>query len=518
MPTGRAGTSVVVIVALGAALLATTSPAFDFNDVIAKAKALAQRAYQAPPGIPQALRNLSYDQYQGIRFRPDRSLWRASGSNFQVMLVPPGLYYTQIVTINVVDAEGVHEVPFHRADFDFASPDVKKLVPNDLGYAGFKLTFPWSDSSGVTSHQFLVFAGVSYFRAVGRDNVFGLSARGIAVDTGLPSGEEFPSFTEFWLVRPSPTARTAQLYGLLEGKSLAGAYWFIVTPGAATVLRVGAVLFPRTTIQLAGIAPLTSMFYYGENTPRPPGEWRPQVHDSDGLLLHDGSTGEWLWRPLINPRRLTMDQLQTQRLGGFGLIQRQTSFTDYEDPGALYGRRPSAWVEPRGDWGKGGVELVQLPARNETSDNIVAFWTPAAEPKAGERLSFSYRLSFGSESVAGEPMGRAAKTYVGNGNVMGGGDVAGAYRVIVDFEGGPLAELQPDAAVDAVITPEDGGQVLEHHVEYLQPAHRWRLSILARPASGKSLALRAFLKHGGATLTETWTYRLPPDNGIIGGA
>ncbi len=505
--------------AAGLILLLVPAPsrAFGFDDVVARAKALAAKPYQAPPLIPQPLRNLTYQQYQGIRFKPERSLWAAGGSDFQVMLVSPGLYFTHPVTINVVDAGGVHAVVYRKGDFTFATPEVDAMVPDDLGFAGFKLTYPWSGSTLAVRSQFLVFAGVSYFRGVGQPNVFGLSARGIAVDTGLASGEEFPSFTEYWLVRPSPTAHAMELYALLDGRSLTGAYRFVVYPGAATVLKVTAVLFPRTSIQLAGIAPLTSMFYYGENTGRPRGEWRPQVHDSGGLLLHDGHTGEWLWRPLINPVNLTMDDLETDRAAGFGLMQRQTAFDDYEDAGALYDRRPSAWIEPGGDWGPGSVVLVQLPARNETSDNIVAFWTPRTKVEGGKRLSFAYTLSFGDDGIAREPMGRAVRTFVGDGDVMGGGDAAGAYRLVADFSGGPLDAVPQTAALEGVVSAEEGGEVLESHVEYVAPAHAWRLSILARPAKGKSLRLRAFLRRDKTTLTETWTYRLPPDNDILRG-
>ncbi|HQU14779.1 MAG TPA: glucan biosynthesis protein G [Gammaproteobacteria bacterium] len=489
--------------------------AFDLRDVVAKAKALAARSYQAPTPIPKFLRELSFDEYQGIRFNPDRSLWRTAHARFQVMLVPPGLYYTNVVRINVVDGTGVHRIPFQKDDFDFSSQELEKRIPADLGYAGFKLTYPLNGPK--VQNQFLVFAGASYFRGVGKGNAFGLSARGVAVDTGLPSGEEFPSFIEYWLVRPSADAHAMTFYALLNGKSLTGAYRFTVYPGSPTMLQVKVVLFPRAPIQLPGIAPLTSMFFYGANTARPPGEWRPQVHDSDGLLIHNGGTGEWLWRPLLNPKQLQMYYFNTENVRGFGLLQRETGFSDYQDPGARYDERPSAWVAPQGDWGKGQVILLELPASAETNDNMVAFWSPSEKADVGKPMTLSYDLSFGDDGVAKEPMGYAAATFVGNGNIIGGGSTHGAYRVIVDFAGGPLATLAPTAPVVGQVTALDGGKLMEHYVEYVRPTRRWRLSILAKPAPGQPLSLRAFLQEDKKTLTETWTYHLPVHNDIVPG-
>lgn len=487
--------------------------AFDFETVVVKARALAAKPYVPPTAIPRFLRELSYDEYQNIRFDAQQSLWRASNTRFQVLLTSPGLFYTHPVTIHIVDAEGVRPLPFRKGYFTFADPELEKRIPPDLGYAGFKLSYPLSGNG--EQNQFLVFAGASYFRAVGKQDAWGLSGRGIAVNTGLPSGEEFPSFTQFWLERPAPNARSLRFYGLLDGRSLTGAYQFVVTPGETTQMQVEAVLFPRGEIPLLGIAPLTSMFFYGENTSRPVGEWRPEVHDSDGLLVHDGASEEWLWRPLLNPQRLEMDYLKVEALQGFGLLQRDRGFDHYQDLGALYGQRPGAWVKPRGEWGPGKLVLVQLPTPSETNDNIVAFWTPDKPLPANTPHRIAYELSFGRSDMTQNPMGKAINSFLGDGNIVGGGNVQGAYRVIVDFKGGPLDKLKPGAPVTATVTAQEGGEIIEHYVEYNAPLRAWRLSMLARPAPDKSLALRAFLSEGNRTLTETWTYRLPHGNDIM---
>lgn len=512
----RSATRTLAAAALAAALArAPAAHAFDFGTVVQQAKALAAKPYQPPPGIPAALANLDYDQYQQIRFRPSQSLWRQSHTRFQVMLIAPGEYFRHPVAINVVNANGVRRVPFDKSLFSWPDSGIEKSVPADLGYAGFKLTFPINRPD--VQDQFLVFAGASYFRGVGRGENFGLSARGIAIDTGLPSGEEFPDFTKFWLVRPSPDAHAMQFYALLDGPSLSGAYSFVVFPGKPTRIEVHARLFLRKAVSLLGLAPLTSMFYYGANTPRPVGDWRPAVHDSDGLLIHSG-TGEWLWRPLVNPLTLQNDYFETNSPQGFGLMQRHRRFSDYEDDGARYDKRPSAWVAPHEDWGQGHVVLVEIPTDSETNDNIVAFWTPDAKTAPGKDYDISYTLEFGGPDIAGEPMARAVATFVGTTTQLpAGADAKSAYRIVVDFAGGPLARLSADNPVGAVVTGIDGTQVLQQEVHWVKAEDRWRLSLLAVPADGKSLALRAFLKSGKETLSETWTYALPARNRFGGG-
>ncbi len=487
---------------------------FDFETVISQARERAATPYQPPPEVPRFLRDLGYQEYQGIRFKPEASLWKDEASRFKVMMMPPGLFYHHAVRINVVDNGDAEPVVFQKNQFDYPNPEVERLVPADLGYAGFKLTYPFEGPD--VMNQFLVFAGASYYRAVGKANNFGISGRGVAVNTGLPQGEEFPSFVEFWLERPAADADSMTFYGLLDGPSAAGAYRFTVTPGETTDLKVESAMFPRQDIELLGLAPLTSMFFYGKNTLKPVGEWRPQVHDSDGLLVHDGASDEWLWRPLRNPEALSIDYFATRNVRGFGLLQRENRFASYEDLEARYDTRPSAWIEPEGDWGNGQVVLVQLPTSDETNDNIVAFWRPDAPVTSREPLFFNYTAKFGNRDVAGEPLARSVSTYLGDGSLVGGGDQRGAVRLVIDFEGGPLEDLAAEAPVVSQVSGMNDTEVIEHFVQYNAPNKRWRVSILARPAADRPLSLRAFLSHEEQTLTETWSYELPPRSGVLG--
>lgn len=477
---------------------------FDFANVVQEAEALAGQAYAPPPATPELLVNLPYDQFQAIRFRPEQSLWRGDGSRFQMMFFHPGLYFRSPVDVLVVDEQGATPLGFEKSWFDYP-PKLAQEIPNDLGFAGIKFTYPLTGPD--VQNQFMVFAGASYFRGVGRDESFGISGRGLALDTGLPVGEEFPLFRRFWLVKPGRDDSTMTFYALLDSKSVAGAYRFVLTPGEPTVMAVDATLFFRRGVAQVGLAPLTSMFFHGENTDRPLGHWRPEVHDSDGLAVETGS-GERLWRPLTNPKRLSHSYFSVTNPRGFGLLQRDRRFTSYEDPEAQYQNRPNAWIVPKGDWGEGNVILVEIPTDKETNDNIVAFWTPKAEVKPGTRLDLSYEVHLGGGATPAQTGGFASATYVGFGDVIGGGDVKGTVRVLADFTGGELPGLPANATVTAVVNVNEGAELIHQTVFPVPENKGWRLSLLVKPPKDKPLEMRAFLKMDSAILTETWTYRV----------
>jgi len=487
---------------------------FGFASVVARAKRLASKPWSKPASVPGFMQKLSYSRYEQIHLKPGGWIWNGDRMRFRVGPIFAGYIYHHVVRLHVVNRSGVHPVPYRKGAFSYPSVQFKHKVPADLGYAGFQVSYPFGKGDA-NRQSFLVFLGATYFRGLARGQVFGASARGIAVDTGLPSGEQFPRFTQYWLVRPDRKAHAMKIYALMQGKGLTGAYRFIVYPGSPTRMKVKAVLFTRQKIKLLGIAPLTSMFLYGSNTPRPPGNRRTQVHDSDGLLIHNG-TGEWLWRPLLDPQHLQTYDFNAQNPAGFGLFQRETRFSMYQSLASRYDKRPSLWVQPKGKWGKGHVVLVEIPSDSNNNDNVDAFWSPGNEPAAGQRLTFRYTLSFGRPDIAGETIAHTASTRVGMVNRHHQKNPPkGAYHINVDFAGGRLKGLSPDAQVMGVVSAESGGKVLEHYVQYIPPLHQWRLDIVARPAApDKPLRLRAFLKTGKRTLTETWSYKLPADNGI----
>ncbi|HEX3177641.1 MAG TPA: glucan biosynthesis protein [Methylomirabilota bacterium] len=488
-------------VLLDAAPRATAAEApFGFAHVVDQARTLAQRGFTPPPAVPEFWQKVGYDQHRDIDFDRNQALWR-DGGNFRIELIHPGNVYKHTVKINTYDRAGVSPVPFSTSMFTYGRSGLQDKVPKDFGFAGFRITYPLYRSS--EWNHVLVFAGASYFRPVGKNQVFGLSGRGLAIDTGLPSGEEFPSFTEFWLERPPRDATSVTVLALLDSPRVTGAYQFVLRVTPKTVIDVKATLFERKRVTELGIAPLTSMFFYGEERGRPSGHWRPEVHDSDGLLVNSAN-GEWLWRPLVNPDRLLMNYFQVDGLRGFGLLQRDRSFSAYEDLGAHYELRPSAWITPIGDWGKGQVKLVQIPTQNEYNDNIVAYWLPAALPPAGQPIELAYRISVQSDDPLPAGRGRTTATRIGD------GDAAGVRRVVLDFEGGALRQLGAGADVKPVVWTASEGELVQQNAFKNPVTGGWRLAFQLKQQKGKAVELRASLQHKGETITETWSYLLLP--------
>jgi periplasmic glucans biosynthesis protein len=479
---------------------------FSIENVASLAKKLAAEPFKPPQPIPDFLRQLSYDDYRDIRFDPAQSLWKKTGSNFQVQFIHPGLYYAHSVAINTHDAQGIRKVDFSPKLFTYGRNKFAEKIPADLGFAGFRLAYPLYKKDEF--NHVIVFAGASYFRAVAKNQVFGLSARGLAIDTGLPSGEEFPTFREFWLERPPSQARAMKVYALLDSQSLTGAYEFVVRPGERTVVDVKARLFERKRAKELGIAPLTSMFFFGEERPRPAGDWRPEVHDSDGLSIAS-DTGEWIWRPLVNPEKLQVSYFDLNNPRGFGLLQRDRRFSNYEDLETRHELRPNAWITPIGNWGKGQVKLVEIPSPNEINDNIVAYWIPKNQPSLDRPVEISYRIHFQSDDPLDAASGRVTATRVGV------GDKEELKRFVLDFEGGKLKSLPANAALKAVINVAQDGQLVQQNVFKNSVTGGWRLAFQVKPPNDKPLQLRVFLQQEKDamikdTLTETWTYMLQP--------
>ncbi len=476
---------------------------FGFEDVAKRAQELAASSFQDPRGsVPDWLLKISYDEWRDIRFRTDRTLWK--GSPFQVQFFHLGLFYDHAVRINVVDAKGIEPVEFSPSLFDYGKNKFASQVPQDLGFAGFRIHYPIKTPK--YHDEVIVFLGASYFRALGKNEVFGLSARGLAIDTASPKGEEFPFFREFWLVRPAASAKEMTIYALLDSPSVAGAYRFVVHPGVETTVDVEARLFLRRKIEKVGLAPLTSMFFLGENSLREVVDFRPEVHDSDGLLLHTG-TGEWLWRPLDNPRVLHVSSFQMENPKGFGLIQRDRNFASYQDLEARSELRPSAWVVPRGDWGKGRVELVEIPTKSDVNDNIVAYWVPNEGPQPGTPFSFAYTMSWYGDNEKRPPGGRAVSTR------RDYGTFENAHRFVVDFGGKTLEKIPGDRVLRGVVTiagGDESAELLEQQVIKNPVTGGWRLTFQVRPKHKGPVEIRAFLDSGGDTLTETWSYVILP--------
>lgn len=505
--------AVLAVLAISQQRAAAQTVAFGFEDVARIAQERARQPYAAAPTpLPAELQSLDYDGYRDIRFRPDRSLWRDAQLPFEAQFFHRGLYQREPVRLHEITPAGVRPLGYASDDYDFGRNLVQPRGWGDLGHAGFRLHYPLNAAG--YKDELLVFLGASYFRALGAGQQYGLSARGLAIDTVGGSGEEFPRFTEFWLERPDPQARAMVLHALLDSPRAAGAWRFEVLPGAQTVVRVQARLFLRAgerPIATLGLAPLTSMYFSGENQPHP-GDFRPEVHDSDGLMVASGE-GEWLWRPLQNPKRTAVTSFAVAQLRGFGLMQRDRAFASYEDTEARYERRPSAWIRPLSDWGPGRVELVQLPTPDETHDNIVAYWVPAQLPPAGTPLDFSYEIAWQGDAQAQPPGSRVLQSRRGVGFTrLTPLERSGQVQYVLDFAGPALDALPPDAPVRAVVSADANGRVLEQ-IAFPHPAgQRWRLTLrVQRLDPSRPVELRAFLQQDNKVLSETWSNIFLPE-------
>ena len=420
------------------------------------------------------------------------------------MFYHEGLYYNQPVRMNEVSAEGVREIRYDADAFDYGANHLDPKTLRGLGYAGFRVHY--SVNSPRYKDEVLVFLGASYFRALGRGQRYGLSARGLAIDTALMSGEEFPRFAEFWIERPDAQARELRLYALLDSPRATGAYRFVLRPGVDTALEIRAQLYLRQNVAKLGIAPLTSMYFFGENHRSGVDDFRPEVHDSDGLSIQNG-TGEWIWRPLVNPKRLLVTSFVVTNPLGFGLQQRDRSFASYEDLEARYETRPSVWVEPKGRWGAGRIELVQIPTPDETNDNVVAYFAPDVSPAPQQPLDLEYRMLWQKDNETRPTLAYVTQTRRGHGYVRKPDDT---LAMIVDFEGPVLRKLASDAVVQGVVSADANVEVLEANAYRNDVTGGWRLALrLKRQDDKKPGELRAFLRTGSTTLSETWSYILP---------
>jgi glucans biosynthesis protein len=485
------------------------APSFGFANVRQLARERAARDYRPMADVlPAVLANLSYDQYRDIRFRPESALWRGL-SLFEVQFFHRGYLTRQRVNVFEVAATAVSPIEYNPRLFTFGRLTKPPKLAASLGFAGLRVHYPLQNPA--YKDELIVFLGASYFRVLGRNQHYGASARGLAIDTGAPSGEEFPTFTDFWLVRPQPTDRTLTVYALLDSKSVAGAYQFEIRPGGVTQVEVHCELFLRRAIGKLGVAPLTSMFFFGEDVSgRRFDDYRPQVHDSDGFMTETGQ-GQWIWRPLANPRELRVNRFMDESPRGFGLIQRERDFVHYGDVESQYHARPSYWVQPLGSWGKGGVELVEIPSDEEIHDNIVAYWVPEQAVAAGKPLSFAYVMSAFAQVPRWPPGGRVVATRSGNPN-MGdnkGHFPAGARRVLVDFAGGDLDGLDAAQPVKAEASAENG-HIEAVTVQRLAPSGAWRVALVVTPKSKKPVDLRCYLTVYGEVMTESWVYQWTP--------
>jgi periplasmic glucans biosynthesis protein len=476
---------------------------FGYEDVVKRARDLAGAPFDAQvPALPDSLTRLDFDAWRDIRFKADKQLLDGGGP-FRLELFHLGHLYKRPVTVNILRDGLSLPIPYAANLFDYGRNKIDGALPINLGFAGFRLHYPLNAPH--VMDEVIAFLGASYYRFLGRGQRYGLSARGLAIGAG--EQEEFPFFREFWIESPAPGAERAVVHGLLDGESATGAFRFEIYPGVDTTVEATVTLFARRAIATLGMAPLSSMFLAGKNDHRFDDDFRTELHDSDGMLVHTGA-GEWIWRPLSNPAQPAISAFLDKDVRGFGLLQRDRSFEHYQDLDLAYELRPSYWIEPREGWGEGQVGLVELPTSDETNDNIVAGWSPKEAVAAGRMLTYGYRITALMNDARLTPGARAISTYRTRPHALGSAEALapGSTRFLIDFSGGDLSYFLSDPTLVEIVPTTSAGRITRSFLAPNSHVRGFRAAIDVQIDPGQSCDLRVFLKGANRALTETWTF------------
>ncbi len=482
---------------------------FSYEGLKARAAALAQKPYMPPPmPDPAVLKTMDYDVAKSIVFNPDFALY-ARGP-YPVTFLPVGQIFLKTVRMHVVEGDRAREILYQPNYFKHGANDPLSRLPNEPSpMAGFEVGQA-ADRPALKSHEgWARFIGASYFRAVGEHNQFGLSARGLAQNTGVANPEEFPDFTHFWIEGGGKDSDPVHVYALLDGPSVAGAYRFVMHRHAAVTMDISCDLNLRKPIERLGIAPLTSMYWYSETLKPLAEDWRPEIHDSDGVAIWTG-TGEHLWRPLNNPKHLTISSFIDESPRGFGLMQRDKVYDHYLD-GVYYDRRPCGWVETVGKWGAGSVQLVEIPTDNEIYDNIILFWVPKEPTTAGQKLHYDYKLHWVDQDPFPGPLALCIATRLSQGAVQGAPRSKTLRKFVLEFQGALIKPMEEDHPPEPVLTASRGTflNIVSEASPDGDDTH-WRVQFDLESRGTEPIELRCFLRFKGKPLTETWAYQYQP--------
>jgi glucans biosynthesis protein len=467
--------------------------AFSFAALKDEARRLSTTAWSDPGAdVAQRYRDLPFEQYREIRWKRDRLIWRDDRLAFRLEPMAAGSVYNRSVRLFLVDGGKALPISADGEQFDWGAvkpPEEGSPVP----LSGVRLRR--LGNSPERTPEFAVFQGASYFKALAKGLHYGLTARGLAINTADPDGEIFPGFTRFYVERPDDNAQSIRLYALLEAKPVVGAYRFTLRPGDETAIDVELTLFPREEMTHIGLGALNTMFLFGGIGRTRFDDVRQAVHLSDGLAVLNGQ-GERLWRPTANPKNLQISAFADENPLGFGLVQRARDFTDYLDLDNRWDLKPSAWVEPVGDWGKGSVVLVEIPSDGEIHENVVAYWRPKAKLPAGQEFSAAYRLHWRGDGILPSDLGWVDDTREGQGNQTGW------RRYAIDFVG-PM----PSADRVKLVASTSAGRIVAPSLKPNPVTGGFSVVFDLDPRNAPLAELRVQLTDGTKPVSETWLYR-----------
>lgn len=462
------------------------------------ARAFAKSPFKGPPtDLPDPFSSLNYDQYVGMRYRRDRAIWVDDKVGFVIEPLHRGFIFNARVDINLVEDGLSRRLAYDPADFDFGSIQAPAKV-GDIGFSGFRVLAMQNDKLA----EVAIFQGASFFRSRAPGQTFGVQARGLSLKTGDPRGEEIPIFKAVWIEKPTLANNALVIHALLDSESVAGAYRITIRPGEAIIIDTEMTLVPRASVENVGIATMTATSISTPLQRRRPDDVRPRIAEANGLNMLSGN-GEWIWRPVTNRSTLQISSFVDENPKGFGFLQRERDFEAYQDDEAKWETRPTLWIEPLADFGKGNVSLIEIPAESETNSNCLAYWRPDAGIVAGREVSWAYRQFWCWEPPARPPQLTVFESRGGRGSA------SKRRRFIVAFTGDALSDQQllrePKPALS--LSP---GTVASVRAYLYRDRKLYRVVFEIDPGGELQVEMRLVIEADGKPVSETWLYRWTP--------
>ncbi|HTJ01986.1 MAG TPA: glucan biosynthesis protein D [Methylovirgula sp.] len=484
---------------------------FSFEALKDRARQRVKQPYVAPlQPAPEIVSKIDYEAWGKIKFDMEHALFANGPGQFPVSFFHLGKFFPKSVAMHVIEGGQAREIIYDPRYFTMPADSPAQHLPKGAGFAGLRIqeardnkTYDWH------TNDWVAFLGADYFRAIGALHQYGISCRVIALDVAVADRpEEFPDFTHVYIDESGPKDGLT-LYALIEGPSIVGAVKMECVRGTGVVMDIEQLFCLRRDIARFGVAPLTSMYWFSEVMKPTAVDWRPEVHDSDGLTMWTGR-GERLWRQLNNPPHIIASAFADENPRGFGLMQRDRNFDHYLD-GVMYEKRPSLWVEPRGQWGKGAVHLVEIPTDDEIHDNVVAMWVPEKPATAGSEIDIAYKLYWLADEPHPTELARCVATRLGNGGQPGQPRPHGVRKFMVEFLGGPLASLPFGVLPEPVLWASRGtfSYIYTEAVPDNVPGH-WRAQFDLTVTGADPVEMRLYLRAGNKILSENWLFQYHP--------
>ncbi|MGL4637744.1 MAG: glucan biosynthesis protein [Beijerinckiaceae bacterium] len=465
---------------------------FDPAIVIEAARLLSKRVFSAPNvALPDPFNGLNQEAYLAIRHRPERQVWADENRAFTLEPLHRGFVYNTPVMISVVEEGMVHRVVYDAGRYTFGRLAAPAQLP-DMGFSGFRIL-----TTGENPREIASFQGGTFFKSLARGQNMGTVARALAIRTADGRGEEFPVFRAFWIERPAQDGSII-IHAVADSESATAAFRFVIRSHDVTIIDTEATVFARTALDSIGLCPMQATFLFAANKRRNVDDYRPSVHDVSGLQMLNGR-GEWIWRPLNNPEQLQISSFMDDNPRGFGLVQRNRDFANYQDDDARFELRPSLWIEPIGDWGPGSVQLVEIPSDSEVNDNVIAFWRPRTPLAAGSETTLTYRQFWCWTPPEKSDLAAAVSFRIGRGST------GRRRKCLVEFAGDVFGQdAQPDMKL---VLSASSGQITQSRLVVNAARKSARVHFEIDPGNENATELRLLIESNDKPLTETWLYR-----------